>query len=251
MLINRVPKGPVIAVTRGKKQDGSDWTLWTKALPLVDAQGNFIAVAGIVRDVTSTFGDVIIRDDVSRDIPEAAMVTAAGGSQNAGTRIFNRIIGKASSEYRTGVNLMVNEQKYSEAIAAFDRALAIDENFAQAWNERGLCYRALEDYTNALKSCLRAVELDSENPELLFTLGETLQRIGVMYMSNKYLDSAIQVFKMVINQQPNSLEAWNNLGICYKEIGKEEEAKFHFDRARDIKLWKKDTPIATKRNDYL
>jgi tetratricopeptide (TPR) repeat protein len=145
----------------------------------------------------------------------------------------------------------VNEQKYAEALAAFDRALAIDDKFAQAWNERGLCYRAQNDYTNALKSCLRAVELDSENPELLFTLGETLQRIGVMYMSNKYLDSAIQVFKMVINQQPNCLDAWNNLGICYKEIGKEEEAKFHFDRARDIKLWKKDTPIVSRRNDYL
>jgi CheY-like chemotaxis protein len=251
MLINRVPKGPVIAVTRGKKQDGSEWTIWTKALPLFDGQGNFIAVAGIVRDVTSTFGDVVIRDEAPGDLPETAAVAAAGGPQHAGTRIFNRILGKASSEYRDGVNLMVKEQKYADAIAAFDRALVFDEKFAQAWNERGLCYRALDDYTNALKSCLRAVELDSENPELLFTLGETLQRIGVMYMSNKYLDSAIQVFKMVINQQPNCMEAWNNLGICYKEIGKDEEAKFHFDRARDIKLWKKDTPLVTRRNDYL
>lgn len=248
MLINRVPKGPVIAVTRGKKRDGSDWTIWTRAMPLFDAQGIFIAVAGIVRDVTSTFGDVVIRDVAAGDLPEAAAVAVP---QSAGTRIFNRILGKASAEYRKGVGLMLKEQKYADAIAAFDRALKINENFAQAWNDRGVCYREQNDYTNALKSCLRAVELDSENPELLFTLGDTLQRIGVMYMSNKYLDSAIQVFKMVINQQPNCMEAWNSLGICYREMGKEEEAKFHFDRARDIRLWRKDTPIVSKRNDYL
>jgi len=248
MLINRVQKGPVIAVTRGKKRDGSDWTIWTKAMPLFDAQGIFIAVAGIVRDVTSTFGDVVIRDGVSGELPEAAVPAAAPG---AGTRIFDRILGKASAEYREGVRLMVKEQKYADAVAAFDRALKIDENLAQAWNDRGVCYREQNDYTNALKSCLRAVELDSENTEFLLTLGVTLQRIGVMYMSNKYLDSAIQVYKMVINQLPNCMEAWNNLGICYREMGKEEEAKFHFDRARDIRLWKKDTPIVSKRNEAL
>jgi CheY-like chemotaxis protein len=249
MLINRVPKGPVIAVTRGKKRDGSEWTIWTKALPLFDSQGTAIAVAGIIRDVTATFSDVVIREEVSGELPEAA--AGPREPQNTGARIFDRILGKASAEYRDGVRLMVNEQKYADAIAAFDRALKIDENFAQAWNDRGLCYREMNDYTNALKSCLRAVELDSENPELLFTLGETLQRIGVMYMSNKYLDSAIQIFKMVINQQPNCMDAWNDLGICYNEMGKDEEAKSYFERARDIRLWKKDRPLVSKRNEYL
>ena len=54
-------KRPVIAVTRGLKKDGSEWTLWSKAMPLYDMQGNFIAVVGIVRDVTATFKDVMIQ----------------------------------------------------------------------------------------------------------------------------------------------------------------------------------------------
>ena len=68
-------------------------------------------------------------------------------------------------------------------------------------------------------------------------------------MSNKYLDSAIQTFKMVTNQMPNNADAWNHIGICYKEMRQIEESKFYFDRARDIRLWKKDTPIIPKR-DY-
>ena len=54
MLINRVPKGPLIAVTRGKKRDGSEWTIWTKAMPIYDGQGNFIAAVATVRTSGTT-----------------------------------------------------------------------------------------------------------------------------------------------------------------------------------------------------
>jgi CheY-like chemotaxis protein/Flp pilus assembly protein TadD len=247
MLVNREPEGPVIAVTRGKKRDGSEWTLWTKAMPIFDGQGDFIAAVATVRDVTSTFSDVVIRETAG----DAKPATPAEGQKKPAGRLFDKILCKAPADYRKGVVLMVNEKKYREAIAAFDRSLRINEKFAQAWNDRGVCYRQLNDYTSALKSCLRAVELDSENPELLFTLGTTLEQIGVLYKSTKYLDSAVQVLKMVISQLPNNMDAWNHLGICYKEMGREEEAKFHFDRVRDINISKKDMPIVSRRNEYL
>jgi hypothetical protein len=61
MLISRVTKGTVIAVTRGEKTDGSEWTLWAKAKPLYDLHGSFIAAVSTIRDVTATFGDVALR----------------------------------------------------------------------------------------------------------------------------------------------------------------------------------------------
>jgi CheY-like chemotaxis protein len=247
MLVSRVPKGPVIAVTRGERRDGSTWTIWSKAMPIFDGQGNFVAVVALMRDVTSTFSDVVIREpagDALPAVPEAV-------SKNRAGLLFNRIMGKATTQFREGVSLMRNGKKFLEAIAAFDRALAIDEKFAQAWNERGICYRELNDYTNALKSCLRAVELDPGNPEMLFTLGMTLEQIGVMHKNSRYIDSAIQVFRMVTDQLPDNLDAWNHLGICFKELGREEDAKYHFDRARDIRLWKSDTPIVSGRSGYL
>jgi len=243
MLINRVPKGPIIAVTRGKKRDGSEWTIWTKAMPIYDGQGNFIAAVATVRDVTSTFSDVVIREPGDAARPE----TSAEESRKPAGRLFNKILGKANAEYREG-SVLMNEKKFAEAIAAFDRALKIDEKCAQAWNDRGICYREMNDHTTALKSCLRAVELDPENPEMLFTLGVTLEQIGVLYMSTKYFDSAIQVFKMVVSQLPNNTESWNYLGICYREMGNDTDAKFHFDRARDIRASRKDTPIVSRRS---
>jgi DNA-binding response OmpR family regulator len=249
MLVSRVPKGPVIAVIRGQKKDGGEWTLWMKAMPVYDSQGQFIASVGTIRDVTTTFGDVIVRD--SR-IDEAAKDAESGSAEPKKSRggLFGKILGKSSSHYKEGVILYVKEKKYPEAIAAFDKALANDDKLAYVWNDRGTCFREMGDHTSALKSLLRAVELSPDNPEYLFNLGETLEMIGMMYMSNKYLDSAIQTFKMVVNQMPNNAGAWNHLGVCFKEMGKADESKFYFDRSRDITLWKKDTPIKRKRDEF-
>ncbi len=249
MLVSRVPKGPVIAVIRGQKKDGGEWTLWMKAMPVYDSQGQFVASVGTIRDVTTTFSDVVIRD--SR-LDEAAQLAdaASGEPKKSKGGIFGKILGKSSSHYKDGVILYVKEKKYAEAITEFDKALEADNKLGHVWNDRGTCYREMGDHTNALKSLLRAVELSPDNPEYLFNLGETLEMIGVMYMSNKYLDSAIQTFKMVVNQMPNNSSAWNHLGVCFKEMGKADESKFYFDRSRDITLWKKDTPIKRKRDEF-
>jgi tetratricopeptide (TPR) repeat protein/ActR/RegA family two-component response regulator len=251
MIVSRVAKGPIIAVTKAVKKDGGDWTIWTKAMPVYDGQGNFIAAAGMLRDVTATFKDVIIRDESQDAATNLAAEVASKRSSKPAGKMFDKILGKASAHYKEGVTLYIREKKYTEAIAAFDKALEIDDKLPHVWNDKGLCYREMGDNISALKSLLRAVELAPENPELLFNLGETLEMIGVLYMSNKYLESAIQTFKMVANQMPNNASAWNHIGVCYKEMGNPDEAKFNFDRARDIHIWKKDTPIIPKREEFL
>jgi DNA-binding response OmpR family regulator/Flp pilus assembly protein TadD len=250
MVISRVTKGMIIAVTRGQKKDGRGWTIWAKAKPIYDSRGNFIAVVGTVRDVTATFGDVPLMDE-SVDEPTSAPTDKAAVVAEPVKGLIKKMLGRALIHYKEGVNLYIRERDFTGAIAAFDKALEIDDNLSYAWNDRGICFRELGDHTNALKSHLRAVELVPDNPEYLNYLGETLELIGVLYNSNKYLDSAIQTFSMVTDLLPNNAAAWNHLGICHKEMGKEEESKFYFDRARDIMLWKKDTPIIRRHDEFL
>jgi len=249
-IISRIAKGPVVALTRGIKKDGSEWTLWSKAMPVYDMQGNFIASVGIVRDVTGTVEDTLFHDE-TRDAPEHR-TGAAYSKTSTPAGFFSKIISKssdkASSYYKKGVDLYTAEKNYPEAIAAFNNALEIDDKLPRVWNHRGLCYRETGDYTNALKSLSRGVELAPDNPELLFNLGETLEMIGIQNMSDKYLDSAIQTFKMVTNQMPNNADAWNHIGICYKEKGLIEESKFYFDRARSLHFRNEHTPIKPKRD---
>jgi DNA-binding response OmpR family regulator/Flp pilus assembly protein TadD len=250
MLVSRVPKGMIVAVTRGQKKNGSDWTIWAKAKPIYDGRGEFIAAISTVRDITATFEDITIR---------AAPGDESVQPQNDETTVIlppvdgslKKMLGRALTHYKEGVRLYMREKNFTEAISAFDQALAIDEKLPYAWNDRGLCYRETGDYTSALKSHLRAVELVPDNTEFLFNLGEILELIGVLNMDNNYLDSAIQTFRMVVNILPYNADAWNHLGICHKEIGKDEVSKFYFDRAREIKHSMKDTPILHRHDEYL
>lgn len=247
MLVSRVKNGPVIAVTRGKRKDGGEWTLWSKAMPVFDLMGNFLAVVCTVRDVTATFGDIVIPSPV-RIVPAESKEQKKSGNK-AGKKFLTQLLNSAMSHYKKGVSLFF-ERDFSGAIAEFDLAIGIDETLPYVWNDRGMAYRESGDYSNALKSCLRAVELAPESPQCLFTLGETLEKIGIMYMSTKYLDSAIQTFRMVINLLPNTADAWSHIGTCYREMGDPTQAKFHHDRARDIRTAGKDTPISYTHNDY-
>jgi CheY-like chemotaxis protein len=250
MIVSRIKDGPVIGVTRGTRRDGQRWTLWSKAMPIYDPVGNFLSVICTVRDVTATFGDIIACDRV-KDEAISPSPSQLPETKKPVKKLFGKLLNTVSSQYKEGVALFVHKKDFHGAIAAFDRAIEIDNSFAHVWNDRGLCYRELGDYTNALKSCLRAVELAPESPQCLYTLGETLEQIGSIYMSTKYLDSAVQTFKMVVNQLPNNADSWSHIGICYKEMGKTDESEYSLNRARDIRLGDKDTPIRYTRDEYL
>ncbi len=119
MLVNRVTKGMIIAVTQGKKKDGGSWTLWAKAKPIYDSHGNFIAVVCTVRDVTATFGDV--------PLPEGPGAVNILPSQSDKARavsepvkgLIKKMLGRALSHYKEGVGLYVRERNFSGAIEDF------------------------------------------------------------------------------------------------------------------------------------
>ena len=128
-IISRIAKGPVVALTRGIKKDGSAWTLWSKFMPVYDMQGNFIASVGIVRDVTGTIEDIMIYDETKDAVEFKTRAAYAQTSTSAGffSKILSKSSDKASSYYKEGVNLYTLEKKYPEALAAFSKALEIDD----------------------------------------------------------------------------------------------------------------------------
>jgi len=250
-IVSREKDGPVVGVTKGMKSDGKSWTLWMKAMPFYDSRGNFIASVSSIKDITATVKDVPLPDEMPEAAKEPTEVQVKTGPAQSGGGLLDRILGRASSYYKEGVLLYGREGKYREAIAAFDKALEIDNKLSYVWNDRGICYRELGEFEEALKSFLRAVELDHDNIEVLYDLGETFEKIGVMHRDDKYLDAALQTFHMVVEKSANNASAWNHIGVCLKELGKPQESKVYFDRARDVRLWKKDTPVKRKRDEYL
>ena len=48
-------------------------------------------------------------------------------------------------------------------------------------------------------------------------------------------ERAAELYKVKISMEPASLEAWNNLGICYALSGKPRRALTHFKVSRNLR----------------
>lgn len=238
-------KGTIVAWIKATKSNGKELIFWMRAKPLYDGRGGFIGAAGSVRDITDLAGFTLKGvpsqpTGVSAPEPAEEKGPVSGG-------IFDRITGKARSFYKQGVRLYYSEGKYDEGIQYFDRAIEIDPNLAYVWNDRGICLKELGRYEEAQKSFERAVELVPRDEEYVYDYGEVLEIIGIMHRDNKILENAIRTFALVTEINQDNAGAWNHLGVCSKEIGRIEESRQAFERARRIIRTKKDRMFRRKR----
>jgi Flp pilus assembly protein TadD len=52
-------------------------------------------------------------------------------------------------------NLMMQQEKYAEAIKAYERAVKLDPTFAEAWNHLAICYQNLGQNVKAVDAFKR------------------------------------------------------------------------------------------------
>jgi tetratricopeptide (TPR) repeat protein len=74
------------------------------------------------------------------------------------------------------------------AEAAFRRALALRDDFADAWNELGYALRNQGRYTESLVAYDRALRLRPDFPEALEYLGEAYVKLGRLDDARRILD---------------------------------------------------------------
>jgi Flp pilus assembly protein TadD len=148
--------------------------------------------------------------------------------------MFDKILGKAKSLHREGLRLSFREGKYLEAIPYFDQALEIDPSLPFVWHDRGVCFREIGRDTEALRNFNKAVELAPNDEELIFSRAEMLKAMGIMRHRQDFIELAIQNLNLLVERNPNHSEAWNCLGICSKELGKEALSRQYYEKSREL-----------------
>ena len=210
--------------------DGTPGVLWMKATALYDAKGAFIAALSRVRDITDELGPELLRQ---ADYTAKAAGPAAGSPAPQGS-MFNKLLGKAKSAHREGLRLSFREGKYREAIPLFTQAIEVDPRFAYAWYDRGVALREIGQDEEAAKDFDKAAELAPADEEILFGRASLLRKRGILREQRSLIDAAVIAFNKVLEMNPNNAEAWNGLGICMKELGKDETARQYFDRSNEL-----------------
>ena len=116
----------------------------------------------------------------------------------------------------------------TDALATYDRALAVRPDYADALNNRGLTLDALHQFEDALVSYDQAIALKPDYAEAFYNRGNALQEL-------KRFDEALASYDKALALKPDYAEAFNNRGIALQELKRFDEALASYDKALALK----------------
>jgi tetratricopeptide (TPR) repeat protein/ADP-heptose:LPS heptosyltransferase len=117
-----------------------------------------------------------------------------------------------------------HQKKYKEAQDCFDKAIKINKNFIDSYNNSALNQKKIGNLENAEYFYKKALKINSNNPALNNNYAVLLKEKG------DYNSSIIYYLK-AIECNNNYFEAYNNLGSAYFKINKITEAIDCFNKA--------------------
>ena len=181
-----------------------------------------------------TMTDVFeIQDDVAAAIIDALQihvgVNPTRGRPTESSEAYDYYLRGRDYLRRPGV-----ESTLASAIQLFDRAIALDQQFAQAY--AGLCDAQLETYRfarnpesfeNAEIACKRALKLNDSSSEVHVALGN-------LYEAGGQYDEAVLEFEAAISLRPGSVDTYLALAETYELQNRPEQAEATFRRAENV-----------------
>src|SRR6266487_3156381 len=134
------------------------------------------------------------------------------------------LIGQTKEQYLRKGDALYDEQRYTEALEAYNLALTFAPNDALACNNRGLTYRNLKDYHRAIADYDRAIALAPSNAFMY-------NNRGYAYSLLQDYHRAIADYDRAIALEPNYPLAYYNRGNAYDELGDSQKALADFSYA--------------------
>ena len=115
-----------------------------------------------------------------------------------------------------------------EALASFDRALALQPASPESLNNRGSVLALLKRYDEGLASLNRALALKPDYAEAFSNRANALEKLNRFEEALASCDRALAI-------KPGYPEAFNNGGNALRELQRPEEALARYDRALALK----------------
>lgn len=130
---------------------------------------------------------------------------------------------EALAQFHKGERLAKNGQ-LDEAIAAFRQAIALQPDYAQAYQQLGLAYAGGNRYPEAVKAFKEAARLQPQS-------GQVHENLGVAYIKLGQWREARETFAAAIRLHPDNAEAHYNLGLANGKLNRDQEARAQFAEA--------------------
>ncbi len=124
-----------------------------------------------------------------------------------------------------------NENRFEEAVQAFQQCLKLDGKHIKAEDNLGLSYQALGRWDDALQAYRNAIDwqngIKAKNP------GPFLD-IGGLFLETNHLDQAIEYLRKAIEIAPDDAKARQQLGKAYFNLNDLPKALTELEKAADL-----------------
>ncbi|MGK7875915.1 MAG: tetratricopeptide repeat protein [Xenococcaceae cyanobacterium] len=122
---------------------------------------------------------------------------------------------------------LYSSQRYEEALAAYEEALKINQDYPEAWNGLGWSLREFQRYEEALAAFDKALEI---NPYSVYSWNG---RGNVLYYMRRYQES-LTAYNKSIEMSSDYANSWNGRGWVLGQLQQYEEALAAFDQALSL-----------------
>ena len=131
---------------------------------------------------------------------------------------------KTKKQWLNEGKALYSAKRYEEALAAYDHALQLDSNLAQAHNSRGHILLDLKRYTEALAAFEQTIQLDPNFAPAFNAKGNTFANL-------KRYTEALAAFDHAIQLNPNLMHAYIGKGNALSQLQRYTEALDTFEHA--------------------
>ncbi|WP_426615642.1 tetratricopeptide repeat protein [Bradyrhizobium sp. McL0616] len=132
------------------------------------------------------------------------------------------------SYYNRGSILAEFARNYPEAIDQFDKAIAFNPNFADAYSSKGNCLEKLRRYEDALIAYDKALSIKPDLEAAWLGRGNVLRNL-------KRYDEAFATYDKASSVKPGFENAWVGRGDVLADLKRHDEAFAAYDKALSIK----------------
>lgn len=135
--------------------------------------------------------------------------------------------GRAQAYHNLGVVLDAQDRS-DEAVACYEKAIALKPDFAESYNNLGVALNAQGRSDEAVACYEKAIALKPDH-------AEAYNNLGVAFKDQGKRDAAVACYRKALAIRPDYADAYNSLGVALYEQGRLDEARSCHQRALAIR----------------
>lgn len=185
------------------------------------ALGNVLQQGGALDEAEAAFRAALVRNPQSAEAEcNLSSVLNAKGCFDAAATAAARalVINPDFVEARNNLgNALMGQDAVEDAAECYALCVAANPDFADSWSNLGAARTRLGDGEGALEAYARALQIE-ETPDRLLA-------VGVAFLAVGQFEPAARCFAQILELDGRNLDAWNNLAVALKSLGRLAEAE--------------------------